>query len=176
MPDLTMLNDTVRLLLGLAAIAALVVGWFRKGRPWLKQRREEREAISEVLLGREAIPANRITGEGPKPAKPSIGQLVADIHHELHPNNGSSMKDALTRTENAVTELRAMVETMDLRQAAADRRFERIEHVLHDELHTVNDALANTAEAAATLLPVIDHAIKAQPPAADPVEPPADLD
>lgn len=164
MPDVPVINSTIELMLGLIALIAAVFGWYRKVRPWLQERADTRAAVNEVLLGRPAVPANPITGAKAQDAKPSIGQLVTEMHHELHPNDGSSMNDALRRTESLTKELIARVETIDRRLENGDRRFERIEHAIHDELQVAQDALGNAAEAAAHLLPTIHDAIKAQPP------------
>lgn len=165
MPDLPMLNSVVELLLGLLGLAAAAAGWLRWGWPRYKQHREEKASLHELWHGRPAVPANLLTGAKAEPAKPSIGQLVAEIWHELHPNGGSSLKDSQTRTEETLKGVVTRLDTIEQRLAAGDRRFDHIDEVLAEELHTANDAVANAAEAAKTLLPVIDTAIKAKPPA-----------
>jgi len=157
MPDPTALDSVVGLCLSVIALAGTLLGIWRKGLPWLRRRRAEKASLRELWFGRDAVPENKLTGQPAQPARPPLGQMVMDIHHELHPNGGSSMKDSLARVEQRQKD-------DYVRFAAIDARLERIEAVLVDELHTVNGAVANAAEAAATLLPVVHDAIKAQPP------------
>lgn len=166
-------------LLAVIAVGTAVVSWFRWVRPRIRARRDEREATNEVLLGRPAVPANPITGAPAQPEKPAIGKQVADmaallveVHHELHPNNGSSMKDALGRAETEGRESRQVINEILERLTQGDRRFEeqaerlgRIETVLTDELRVATDTVANAAEASKTALKVIDAALMADPPA-----------
>lgn len=180
---------------GMAAIA-----WAKLIHPRLRRRAATRAAANEVLLGRPAVPRNPITGAPAQPAKPAIGQLVADlavvvdgivqmlneVHHELHPNNGSSMKDALTRTEADVRAARTELGEVVERLAAGDERFDdqaerlgRIEGVLADDLRVVADTAANATDASRVAVRTIGAALMSEPPAEqylDPLaDPPADL-
>lgn len=186
------LSEPVDVTLSVIALVSAVLGWFRWIRPRLRARLERQRSIDEVLLGRDAIPANSITGAAAQPAKPSIGQqvtaqaemldalgkLVAEIHHELHPNGGSSMKDGQARLEGAVAKLLDEVALMKRRLERGDHRFDdvagrlgRIEGVLADELRTAQqvavtatDAVGHAAEASKAALETIHDAILADPP------------
>lgn len=164
------ISEHLELFLTLIGAATAVLGWWRWLRPKLKARAAERDAINEVLLGRPAVAANPITGAPAQPERRPIGQLVADIHHELHPNNGSSMRDSVDRTEAGVAALAAELADVRARLADGDRRFHdvdarlaNIETVLADELATATDTVANAAEASKTALRVIEAAIQAEP-------------
>ncbi|WP_460792440.1 hypothetical protein [Nocardioides maradonensis] len=180
------MKDHVDTIISLITLAGIALGWWRWARPRVKARADERKATNEVLLGRDAIPANPITGEPAQPAKPSIGQQVADqgraisefraaletltrlatsMHHELHPNGGSSLKDQATRLERVLGEVRTRLEDGDRRFDDQADRLERIETVLADELVVAADTLANAAEASKSVLRVIDTALHAEPPA-----------
>jgi hypothetical protein len=174
-PDIPVLKDGFETIS--AAVTAIVTGggvarWVvRKELPRRRQRRAEQVAINEVLLGRPAIPANTITGAPAQPAVPSIGQQVAamrerveDIHHEVHPNGGGSMRDDINVLRGDVDTIKKRQDDDYKRFAALASRLGQVENLLKGELHTANDAVANAAEAAAHLLPVVHDAIKAQPP------------
>ncbi|XBB66876.1 hypothetical protein ABFU82_22630 [Nocardioides sp. WV_118_6] len=174
------------------------IAWAKIVHPRVKHRAATRAAANEVLLGRPAVPANRITGAPAEPAKPAIGQLFADlaavvdeivimlneVHHELHPNNGSSMKDALTRTEADVRAARTELGKVVERLAAGDERFDdqaarlgRIEGVLADDLRVVADTAANATDTSRVAVRTIGAALMTEPPADfDPLaDPPADI-
>ncbi|WP_300680770.1 hypothetical protein [Nocardioides sp.] len=185
-------GDWIDLALAIAAVGALIAGWARWVRPRLAAKRDRDESVQTVLLGRPAVPANAITGADPQPAIPSIGSQVATlsdivaqlartvsevagkvegIHHEIHPNGGSSLNDSVRRTEAAAEALRddiAVVKTRQTRdfgvldQHAA--RLARIEELLAGELTEASATIANAAEASATVLRVIDTALNAAPP------------
>lgn len=175
MLSITSLKDdaeAISAVVGAVLAAGGIARWFVRNKlPKVQEKRAIQKATDEVIRGRAAIEPNRITGEEGRDAIPPLGerlagmaQLIQEIHHELHPNGGSSMKDSLTRVEARVETIDARVETVDRRLENGDRRFDRIEHVLQDELHVAHDTVANAAEAAANLLPAIHDAIKAQPP------------
>lgn len=172
-------RDWTEFLIAVTVLAGAIASWWRWGLPKLKAR-WERERDWEVLVeGRPAIPANPRTGAPEQPAVPPIASLVAqvaaqvrDIHHELHPNGGSSMKDAQQRIERAVSSLATTVQTVVDRLAQGDDSFTditarlgRIEHQLDGELHVATRALDNAAEASRTALDTIQTAILAEPPA-----------
>lgn len=83
--------------------------------------------------------------------------LEALVQHELNPNTGSSMKDALARVEAA--------QQTHLREAGA--AFESI----NSRLSVLEAVGATHAEAQANLWPAIEAVAKATPPPPDP-EPP----
>ncbi|WP_295837396.1 hypothetical protein [uncultured Microbacterium sp.] len=63
---------------------------------------------------------------------------MAQVHHELHPNHGTSMNDALRRTEAAVETLTAT--SLRLEEGVAGL------HVKYEELAAVDDRLWSTLE------------------------------
>jgi hypothetical protein len=172
------LRSTLDLLLLLSALGTAALAWIKLVRPRVQARAAERAAVNEVLLGAPAVPANPITGAPARPKVPAIGQQVADlrdvvdalaevleqVRHEVHPNDGSSMKDAVGRTERLLGEVSARLSDGDRRFDEQGERLVRIEGVLADELRVATDAVANAAEASKTVLSVIDAAIAASPP------------
>lgn len=176
------LEEIIRTIVAAISIATTGLVCWHWVRPRVRARRLERESIATVLLGRPAVPANPITGATAVPAVPSIGQLVADIHHELHPNSGTSLADAVgrteaaqARTEAAVEELRNDVGVVKERQARDyglldnhGARLARIEELLAGELHAAHDTIATAAEANKQVLSTVETALKAQLPDDDP--------
>jgi hypothetical protein len=117
--------------LGIAVSVTLLIGaafsGWRWGRPWLKQFIHEQKSMREVLLGRDEIPANKITGAEAVPAVKPLGQQVAEmaallleVHHEVHPNTGTSMADAVTRIEHRL-------ENGDGRFSEIEKRLDAVE-------------------------------------------------
>lgn len=165
------IDGLVKLALGLIALGGIVVGWLRWGWPLLRARWERERSKDAVLLGTDAVPANPITGEPARPAIPSIAQQmlslvtkVDEIHHETHHNDGSSIKDAVARLEDAIRGVNARLD-------AGERRFDRVDSDLAEvkgqvagELAISNSALAHAAEASSGALRVIEKAIEADPP------------
>lgn len=60
-------------------------------------------------------------------------EAMAAVHHELHPNHGTSMNDALRRTEAAVETLAATSQRLEEGVAGL--------HVKYEELAAVDDRL-----------------------------------
>lgn len=96
--------------LGIAVSVTILIGalfsFWHWGRPWLKQFIYEQRSMRDVLLGTAAVPENPITGAAAVPAVKPLGQQVAEmaallleVHHEVHPNTGTSMADSVTRIE-----------------------------------------------------------------------------
>ncbi|REC98348.1 hypothetical protein DEU35_1448 [Microbacterium sp. AG157] len=65
-------------------------------------------------------------------------KAMAQVHHELHPNHGTSMNDALRRTEAAVETLAATSQRLEEGVAGL--------HVKYEELAAVDDRLWSTLE------------------------------
>lgn len=179
-------RNGAELLLLLSGVGTAVVAWVKLVQPKLRQRHAARAAAAkrqadanQVLLGADPVPANPITGAPAKGAIPAIGKQMVDlrevvdalavmleqVRHEVHPNNGSSMKDAVSRTEAAVAEITARLADGDRRFDEQGQRLGRIETVLADELRVATDTVANAAEASKTGLAVIQAAFLADPPA-----------
>ena len=63
---------------------------------------------------------------------------MAAVHHELHPNSGTSLNDSVRRTEARVAELGATTERLEVGVAGLYTRV--------DELAAVDDRLWQTLE------------------------------
>lgn len=63
---------------------------------------------------------------------------MAQVHHELHPNSGTSLNDSVRRTEARVAELSATTERLEVGVAGLYTRV--------DELAAVDDRLWQTLE------------------------------
>ena len=175
---MTALKDYIGIALGLIALGTAIAGWIRWGRPRWKATVQRRKDKDTVLLGREAVPANPITGAPAQDAIPSIGQQMAfvleqlqsvmklanEMHHELHPNSGKSLRDTADRSEKSLIAILKRLADGDARFDGIDQRLARMETVLDDELAVATDTVANAAEASRTALQVIDAAIRAEPP------------
>lgn len=161
----------VKLALGVIALGVIVTGWFKVGLPALRDRRHRDRSVDDVMIGRPEIPANPITGE---PARPEIlpigvrldqlGTLLLEIHHELHPNGGSSMKDAVGRVESQVATMSYRLDSGNRRFDDIDADLKRIKLQIGGELSTATGALAHAAEASTAALRTIETAILADPP------------
>lgn len=165
-------SDLVALSIGVATLLGSAYSAKRWGWPLLLQRRERARSVDAVLLGRPAIPANMITGEPAYEALPSIGQQVADltrlvegIHHEMHPNGGSSLRDTVDRLEARTEQIDDQLKAGALRFDEVDRSLAQLKGQVADELSVSNAALEHAAEASKTGLQVIHDAILAEPPA-----------
>ena len=91
----------VQLLLWIAAAIALIV-LVVKAWPWLRKFMKTVDALSVL---------------------PEKLKLLDEIHHELHPNHGSSLRDSADRTERKVNEL---AETLATHMETADSDHERL--------------------------------------------------
>ena len=92
------------------AISAAVIGLIKATAEASKTRAEVVAMRAELAKGQEAAQ--------------NTAQLVAESHHQLTPNGGGSIKDATTRLEAAVAELRdgqsRMAASTDRLEAAQD--------------------------------------------------------
>lgn len=77
----------------------------------------------EVLVTESVAEIKKQVGENSRSIA-QIGEAVALIKHEVLPNTGTSMNDAVKRTEAAVTELRGEVDILHEKQdlSAQDRK------------------------------------------------------
>ena len=102
--------------------AAMALLW----RAGLKSRRRETERdatlarLVDVFL--DGTPPDRFTG---RPAVPSVVQQLNEIQEQLHRNGGTTLRDAVARTETHVSEIRVSM-TEAARQASADQRRARV--------------------------------------------------
>lgn len=88
-----------------AVVTALGVLWRKVVRPALRWTRRTARRVDATLDGLLGVPA-----KDDQPAKPGIiermgrvEQRLASIEHELHPNSGTSLRDAVDRVEQKVT-------------------------------------------------------------------------
>jgi len=80
--------------------AVLFVVWFkRKGWPWLQAFARAIIKTAEVVNAVQELPEFITRTDATLAAQ---DEQIADIHHEVHFNNGSSVKDAVTRVETTV--------------------------------------------------------------------------
>lgn len=104
-------------------IAAIVGGIYglhlfaKKGWPWLKTFAKAVINTAQIIDSVKGLPEfidrtdSTLAGQDKK---------IAEIHHEVHYNNGSSVKDAVRRVEQGVSGLYA--EISDLKEADAELR------------------------------------------------------
>jgi hypothetical protein len=80
---------------GITAFILGVVAFFKKGWPWLVSFARAIQKTSQVVDAVQELPEFIARTD----------QRIAEIHHEVHYNNGSSVKDAVRRVENGVAGL-----------------------------------------------------------------------
>lgn len=101
--------ETVNLwgiLLILSAIASTIVCvvlFVKKGWPWLKAFAKAIIKTSQVIDAVQELP--EFIARTDKTLE-TQNERIGEIHHEVHYNNGSSVKDAVRRVENGVADLR----------------------------------------------------------------------
>ncbi len=71
-------NEIVGLCIGICTLAGLIFAWLRWVRPRIRSTRRKATAISDALIGREAI-TDSITGRELAPALPGIGQRMETV-------------------------------------------------------------------------------------------------
>ena len=88
------------------ALVAALAGLFATGRGLLRAVRRFNHHLDDVM-GTEARPGVA--------ARPSLVERLASIEHELHPNSGGSLRDAVDRTERRLSglELRLQLATLE---------------------------------------------------------------
>jgi hypothetical protein len=102
----------------IAAIGGLILGGIKLGR-WIWRLARRTSHLLDDWGGEEARDG--------KPAEPGIMQRLASMEHELKPNSGGSIKDAVTRIEGQV------IDTGDKLQAITDTIADVIGRVDHLE-------------------------------------------
>jgi hypothetical protein len=110
-----------------------VVLFVKKGWPWLKAFARAIQKTAEVVDAVQGLPEfiarTDETLANQNDTLATQDERIAEIHHEVHYNNGSSVKDSQARTERVITD-----EILPALQRLADS---------DDELR---DALENTQE------------------------------
>lgn len=162
---------TLTIVLGLVSIAGAIAGAVRWGYPRYVARRARHRSLDVAFMGRPAIPANPITGEPEQPEILPLGQQVADlrtvmdqVHHQVHPNGGSSLRDQVNGVRTDVAEIKQRLGDGDQRFGEIYERLGQIEHRIAGELATASGTLANAAEASREAITTIHDAILAEPP------------
>lgn len=157
MPDLSALDTSISLCVGALALAAAIVGVWRKVLPRLRKRAAEREAINAVLLGRPAVPRNRITGEQALPGIPSIGQRMSEISERTA--NVEKAVVAIAQQHQEITDLKADV--AELKSDVAELKEQRVERVVtRAESIAAWKAIEATANASATDAEVVEDPVE----------------
>lgn len=150
---LTAANVAVSLLIGLTTLGGLAFACVRYIRPRLQDWQFRRASRREFFEGRPAVPFNELTGA---PAQPAIapaatilaelGQTLAGVHHQLHPNGGGSLLDKVTDIgkqlavivarladgDQRFTDIAGQLTVILDRLAAGDEQFEEITAQLAD--------------------------------------------
>ena len=121
----------------IGAVSAAVVGL-------IKATAEASRTRAEVAAMRAEL------ARGQKAAR-DTAQLIAESHHQLTPNGGGSIKDATTRLESGLAEVRGdirgirrdvgrladadahIAERKEREHDAIHRRLERLEHALDED-------------------------------------------
>lgn len=79
-----------------------VVLFFWKGWPWLRKTATAVVHFAQIVDAVQELPAFIERTDKTLKAQDSA---IADIHHEVHFNNGSSVKDGVSRLESGVADL-----------------------------------------------------------------------
>lgn len=105
---------TLLILTGIVSAIVGVVLFVKKGWPWLKafaaaiiktaQVVDAVQELPEFIARTDATLAKQNTTLAKQ------DERIAEIHHEVHYNNGSSVKDAVRRVETGVADLRARID------------------------------------------------------------------
>jgi hypothetical protein len=96
-------------IIGWTAGAVAVVLFFWKGWPWLRKTATAIVHFAQIVDAVQELPAFIERTD-----KTLAGQnrSIADIHHEVHYNNGSSVKDGVQRVETGLAGLHVEVATI----------------------------------------------------------------
>jgi hypothetical protein len=96
----------VGLILGTAAVVVALHGIWNMGvKPAYQGFMKNRERVKNV----DQIPGMSQKVNSIEGTLSRLEPLITAVHHELHPNSGTSMNDKVTRTEEAVEEIRHAV-------------------------------------------------------------------
>jgi ABC-type siderophore export system fused ATPase/permease subunit len=93
------------------ACATVVTVAFVKAWPWVRKAFKLVDALTELA---DFIPETRATLK-------LQDERIAEIHHETHENNGTSIKDSMRRTENTLDRVERGVKGLYDRTAALER-------------------------------------------------------
>ena len=91
MTDPIRINSYIAVVIGLATLLAVIAGWARWVRPRLRRARLVTTAVTETILGRDAI-HDASTGVELVPAQPGLGVRLASQETQLR-----TLADALTK-------------------------------------------------------------------------------
>lgn len=155
---MNLLPEGVNFALALSALIGVALGVWRKGVPWAQARALRQRSIDEVILGRAEIPANPITGEQARKAIPALGDRLDQL---------SAQQEFVIAQMHANAQQQAQLDRIEAKQADTDQHVRRIDAELVAMKSTLVDTVHSAAEANRHLLPTIETAIKATPPAAD---------
>ena len=93
-----------------AAVGTWLFVW--KGWPWLRKTATAVVHFAQIVDAVQELPAFIERTDKTLKAQDSA---IADIHHEVHFNNGSSVKDGVSRLESGVADLSLKVSTFGFR-------------------------------------------------------------
>lgn len=114
------------ILLGIAGIVGAIVGgrlFVSKAWPWLRNFAQAILSTAQLIDSVKGLPAFIERTDA----------AISQIHHELHPNSGTSLNDSTRRTEAAVADLQGQIGRVEEGVAGL---YERV-----DDLAAVDDRL-----------------------------------
>lgn len=115
---------TLLIISGLASLITGAVVFVKKGWPWLKSFAKAILNTAQIIDSVKELPEfiartdATLAGQDTK---------IAEIHHEVHYNNGSSVKDAVRRVETGVAGLYDEIAELKEADAALRRDMEDTE-------------------------------------------------
>ena len=130
--DLDRTNEIVGLALGLLALMGAVAGWLKVIRPRYRAARRKAIAISDALIGREAI-TDTITGRELAPALPGIGARMETVEKAV-----THVADLLTTQRDQDRE----IETLKERVTEAHKRIDNLEAQTIERVATKAESVA----------------------------------
>lgn len=96
-------------IVGWSSGAVVVILFFWKGWPWLRRFATAIVNFATIVDAVQDLPA--FIDRTDKTLEKQNGQ-IADIHHEVHYNNGSSVKDGIQRVETGLAGLHVEVASL----------------------------------------------------------------
>lgn len=127
----------------------------RPGRPPLAQ--SVATIASDQADTRQALDEMRKVVDEMRQKVAETQQKVEEAHHELHPNSGSSMRDAVDRVEKRQKAQIEHLGNIDAKQAEQDAHLARVDH-------TLTEVVAKQTETIALGAITIDTALHTPPP------------
>lgn len=109
-------NEIVGLSITICTLLGLIFAWLRWLRPRYRNARNKAVAISDALIGREAI-TDTITGRELAPALPGIGQRMETVERAV-----AHIADLLTTQHDQDQRLAALETRVDTLEAQAVER------------------------------------------------------